>query len=118
MRSPAAQHWACRAFHSVTYDVAMKKKQPQVRKTAAKTKPEPRVWKVGDRVNKQGMLGPYEIRQAWPVHGAGEASKQGDAIASLSNLDRFVRDFWLWNRQRLDAVVQLTGKAKHRVFER
>lgn len=44
----------------------MKKKQPQVRKTAAKTKPEPRVWKVGDRVNKQGMLGPYEITYISP----------------------------------------------------
>lgn len=44
----------------------MKKKQPQVRKTAAKTKPEPRDWKVGDHCTKIGMLGPYEITRVSP----------------------------------------------------
>jgi hypothetical protein len=39
----------------------MKKKQPQLRKTASKETPPPRAWKVGDRVTKQGMQGTYEI---------------------------------------------------------
>lgn len=40
----------------------MKKKPPQ--KVAAPAKP--REWHVGDRVNKQGMIGPYEITRVGP----------------------------------------------------
>jgi hypothetical protein len=51
---------------SGAYDLAMKKKQPQVRKAAAKTNPEPRAWNVGDKVTKIGMQGPYEITRISP----------------------------------------------------
>jgi hypothetical protein len=52
--------------HPGAYDVAMKKKQPQVRKVAEKPEPQQRAWHVGDRVTKQGMIGPYEITPRLP----------------------------------------------------
>lgn len=43
-----------------------KKPPPKARKTAVKTTPAPRTWKVCDKVTKQGLQGIYEITRVSP----------------------------------------------------
>ena len=66
----------------------MKKKQPKVQARSTKETPPARAWKVGDRVTKKGMQGPYEITRISPDGSEADLCLVGTNFRALPGADR------------------------------